>query len=505
MKPGRVQCSILLFFVCFVTSGALGGTPDQGRQPNSANSSLIQTPPDLRAPSTPVDKLRSQQVSQQVRLDTVVLVASDATTRIIYDYFPSGQQKGSLVQRWHDGTWQDSLRTFKTWNPGGLVSSELVEFWRWGGIHPQSRASHTYDEFGNVLSSVWEEGSGGPLSPTSRILYTYDTLARTVVTLLQKWSAGWYNNIRWTSIRNSDGQVIGHLSENWTHNQWDTSQYTEVTYRTGVGSEEHHWTRYRRNSVWSDSALYRAFYDASGRLYLQDEIQWSGGNVMDARMTVVSYDGQGKVLSVEDQRLEQGSMVLSSRTEYAYDEFGRRVSELEWRRISGEWGPVSKITSTYDAGGNIKLGTAEVWSGQAWVPADVPSWQRIWSQLHVVDGLGNTNSYSNFTSITFGYRDLTTAVGTGDRESPNEFQLFQNYPNPFNPSTTIGYGLPAQSHVTLAVFNTLGQQVAVLQNGEQRAGYHEVRFDASALPSGIYYYRLHSGSYTGTKRLVLLR
>jgi hypothetical protein len=86
-----------------------------------------------------------------------------------------------------------------------------------------------------------------------------------------------------------------------------------------------------------------------------------------------------------------------------------------------------------------------------------------------------------------------------------QFLLCQNYPNPFNPSTAIGYGLPVRSHVSLAVYNTLGQQVAVLQNGEQEAGYHDVRFDASTLPSGVYFYRLQAGSYVETRRLCLVR
>ncbi len=88
---------------------------------------------------------------------------------------------------------------------------------------------------------------------------------------------------------------------------------------------------------------------------------------------------------------------------------------------------------------------------------------------------------------------------------PASFQLDQNYPNPFNPSTTIRYGLPGRSHVTLTVFNTLGQQVATLVQGEQEAGYHEVQFDASGFVSGVYLYRLTAGSHVGTKTLVLVR
>lgn len=88
---------------------------------------------------------------------------------------------------------------------------------------------------------------------------------------------------------------------------------------------------------------------------------------------------------------------------------------------------------------------------------------------------------------------------------PSRFSMSQNYPNPFNPSTTIRYGLPHKSVVRLAVYNTLGQQVAVLVQGEEESGFHEVAFDASRLSSGIYLYRLTTGDFAQSRKLLLLR
>jgi hypothetical protein len=90
-------------------------------------------------------------------------------------------------------------------------------------------------------------------------------------------------------------------------------------------------------------------------------------------------------------------------------------------------------------------------------------------------------------------------------EVPAEYALMQNYPNPFNPMTTIRYGLPRKSTPTLAIFNALGQQVALLVDGEQEAGYHDVKFDASGFASGVYFYRLVAGDFVQTRKLLLLR
>jgi hypothetical protein len=83
--------------------------------------------------------------------------------------------------------------------------------------------------------------------------------------------------------------------------------------------------------------------------------------------------------------------------------------------------------------------------------------------------------------------------------------LQQNYPNPFNPETRISFGVPAGEHTTLKVTDILGNEVATLLNEIIPAGSYEMNFDASVLPSGIYFYTLQSGDFAITRKMVLLK
>jgi hypothetical protein len=85
------------------------------------------------------------------------------------------------------------------------------------------------------------------------------------------------------------------------------------------------------------------------------------------------------------------------------------------------------------------------------------------------------------------------------------YSLSQNYPNPFNPSTTIEYQLPKSSLVRLTVYDLIVREVAVLVNDRKDAGVYDVRFDASALASGVYFYRLTAGSFAQARKLILVR
>jgi Secretion system C-terminal sorting domain len=104
------------------------------------------------------------------------------------------------------------------------------------------------------------------------------------------------------------------------------------------------------------------------------------------------------------------------------------------------------------------------------------------------------------------YKSGVMAVrGPGSEVIPQKFHLSQNYPNPFNPSTQIEYTVSKDGYVKLSVFNILGQQIKNLVNENKKAGSYHITFDASNLASGVYFYRLQSGSFIQTKKMILLR
>lgn len=143
------------------------------------------------------------------------------------------------------------------------------------------------------------------------------------------------------------------------------------------------------------------------------------------------------------------------------------------------------------------------------------------TQIGFVTGKGNSaelNSYS-YTDLAlkngkYFYRlkqvdydgsfEYSKIIQTEIVFSPAQFELTQNYPNPFNPTTTIKFSVPADDNANLTVFNALGQEVAILFNGEVKAGtQYEVTFDAKSLSSGVYFYRLKSSANTSVKKMII--
>ncbi|MDI6804607.1 MAG: YCF48-related protein [Bacteroidota bacterium] len=139
-------------------------------------------------------------------------------------------------------------------------------------------------------------------------------------------------------------------------------------------------------------------------------------------------------------------------------------------------------------------------AGNSWSIQNVPVTSSIFS-ISFAD-ISNGWLVSDYGVIA----KYSTGVGVKNNyNNPNQFYLNQNYPNPFNPSTVIKWQSPVSGHQTLKVYDLLGNEVVALLNEYKTAGSYEVEFNASNLTSGVYFYRLTAGTFTETKKLVLLR
>jgi hypothetical protein len=149
--------------------------------------------------------------------------------------------------------------------------------------------------------------------------------------------------------------------------------------------------------------------------------------------------------------------------------------------------------------------------------SNVPGWLHFTSAsqtIHQLNAKGDTAASFSFSvdklapvkkpqTLTF-----TITSSTGEKwtkqidvavNPPDHFELYQNYPNPFNPSTTISYLLPAYTRITLKIYNSIGQEVTTLVNGERSAGYNQEVWNASNVATGMYIYQLTINNEQGKK------
>ncbi|MFA7421588.1 MAG: T9SS type A sorting domain-containing protein, partial [Melioribacteraceae bacterium] len=125
----------------------------------------------------------------------------------------------------------------------------------------------------------------------------------------------------------------------------------------------------------------------------------------------------------------------------------------------------------------------------------------VFSKALTVDEI--TELYQNVKNVA-----IKNPVGIEDNWEdaiPVSFALSQNYPNPFNPTTKINYSLPKSGIVTIKLYDILGKEVGIIENGFKEAGNYKVSFDASRLASGVYIYKMVSGDFSATKKLLLLK
>jgi len=125
---------------------------------------------------------------------------------------------------------------------------------------------------------------------------------------------------------------------------------------------------------------------------------------------------------------------------------------------------------------------------------------KVWGEPTVVGPTG----IENLVGIAMRC-DAASLEAESSSELPREIRLLQNFPNPFNPTTVIRFELPEAGTVRLSVYDLLGRELALILNERKTPGFHSVEFDGSALASGVYFYRLTTGSFVQSRRMMLVK
>ena len=193
----------------------------------------------------------------------------------------------------------------------------------------------------------------------------------------------------------------------------------------------------------------------------------------------------------------------------------------QWVQTNGPYGgTIYSFAVSPDGTGGTNL-FAGTWGAGVFLSTDNgTSWSAVNSGLTnysvmalavspVSGGTGGTNLFAGTYTYGVWRRLLSEMIPTGvderQEQIPYRFALEQNYPNPFNPSTIINYQLAMNSHVTLKVYDILGREVATLVNEEKPAGSYSVQWNAGGVASGVYFYKLEAGSFSATRRLMLIK
>ncbi|MCJ7555072.1 MAG: T9SS type A sorting domain-containing protein [Ignavibacteriaceae bacterium] len=169
---------------------------------------------------------------------------------------------------------------------------------------------------------------------------------------------------------------------------------------------------------------------------------------------------------------------------------------------------ISSILLESNRPGRIYVGSSNK-GGLFLTEDDGKNWQKIYDGDVYLIKADNSIPRNIYFGTKFGIMKITDTITVSveeiQSEVPAQYFLFQNYPNPFNPTTTIKYQIPGLDFVTLKVYDILGNEIATLVNEYKPAGSHDAEFNAAQLPSGVYFYQFKAGSFTQTKKMILLR
>ena len=351
----------------------------------------------------------------------------------------------------------------------------------WVGPNPSGYAKFDHNTVANILANPFFTPGMANTTITNNIFYNTQIYGQNV----DENKGGWFGE---DSARVAGGNYHGTISFDTLSSAWNDSGYTEANRNITVS-----------NNVYYDDATVVTHRTRSLTVTVSNAAGDGDSTYTDQRLDVpwmnaevtAMFAANSQLTAENNQNVDPG-FIHTYRLNRVRDEMIAHAADFqEDRATSGAWDWLSDA----DGGGN----NAAAYDNMT---------------LPVIEDFSYTSTTAATASTTGGPvgdpRWGAAAVDDSKGILPEAITLDQNYPNPFNPSTEITYSLNSDSHVTLTVYNMVGQKVNVLENNVQTAGSHTVQWngtDLSGRPvsSGVYLYTLESGNFTMTKKMILMR
>ena len=375
------------------------------------------------------------------------------------------------------------------------------------------RSTNTYDGSNHLTQTLWEDNISSSWVNSALATNTYDGSGRLATTTNQNWAIDhWENETYATYAYDGSGHLTTMILQDWDADagQWVNWMRTTFTY---TGDRVATSTTQMWDITWVDFSRMTYTYDGSNRLTEWLTELWMDDHWENSGHVTSTYDGNGRLAQTVSQYWQGGAWVNSGKNEYTYDGSGNEIIDVYSIWLGIDWMTYDVDSSKYSAGKLVEVVHNAVFP--------VPALSRTLYNYegdnliedidqNWMDVLVAAFSWVNYARATYEYEAGGTAVLISDAPAPTGYELNQNYPNPFNPSTSIRYSLRRAAWVEITVFNMLGQEVRTLENGFQAPGVYETVWDGTdaggrAVASGVYFYRVQTGDFTETRKMILLK
>ena len=381
-----------------------------------------------------------------------------------------------------DEDWQPHSRYEYVYDTSDNVHSETTLLWDDPDWVKSERTTYTYNGSSSFIEAVHERWDGAKWINDWRSVYDPGGTSSSEELLEQVWiNNDWVNETKIVYEREA-GEITTSTMYEWTLGGWTEVAKMLYTY-DGFGNVTEHISQEWTGSDWENFMRLEYTYDVDGLMKLYLVQYWSGTDWQDEIRYRYSYRPDSQLSIMVQEVPDGGYWPVVGQTTYSYNDSDLQIEYLVQKWVGGHWLNNYRQLFTYDGFDRITLETYQVWT-------EIPP----------------SGAWENKTQWEYGYDSPTSVDGTQAIVTlPVISELSQNLPNPFNPRTEIAFELTRRTHVRLAIFNLLGQEVSTLADGELAAGQHNLVWNAEGFASGVYFYRLETDSEVLVRKMTLLK